>query len=187
MCNLRTLNPFLSLRHWGLLQTKIMIENTCRLSIATGVCVDGGSNLWFVIIMCAPDVRRTLTHFEENICFTFLLAFAQTISRAIFQNVWNDFLPKTHVSGFFFFFFFLWGQNGTYFRRFFGAKFTHLGQGTSPHILHMWNPPDIVVGPGLVGGTLIIPISSIYGMHRYENFATKLWKKVLERGTFLKG
>ena len=39
-------------------------------------------------------------------------------------------------------------------------------------------PPPI--GPSC-RGTQIILISSIYGMHRYENFATKLWKKVLER------
>ena len=36
------------------------------------------------------------------------------------------------------------------------------------------------IGPSC-RGTQIILISSIYGMHRYENFATKLWQKVLER------
>ena len=40
--------------------------------------------------------------------------------------------------------------------------------------------PLPLIGPSY-RGTQMILISSIYGMPRYENFATKLWKKVLER------
>ena len=43
-----------------------------------------------------------------------------------------------------------------------------------------WLIPAVLLqpspGPSCRGGTQIIIISSIYGMHRYENFARKLWK-----------
>ena len=60
------------------------------------------------------------------------------------------------------------------------VKFTHLG-GTFPYYsLHMWSysprpPPPL---DPLKGHPNISAILSIYGMHRYENFDTKLWESV---------
>ena len=45
-------------------------------------------------------------------------------------------------------------------------------------------PPTQVVGPR---GTQMILISSVYGMHRYGNLATTLWKKCWRRAPFWKG
>ena len=55
-----------------------------------------------------------------------------------------------------------------------------------PVHLHMWSsfPQPPPPGPR---GTQIILISSIYGMQRYENFATTLWKKCWKGAPFWKG
>ena len=45
-------------------------------------------------------------------------------------------------------------------------------------------PPTQVVGPR---GTQMILISSVYGMHRYGNLATTLWKKCWRGAPFWKG
>ena len=45
-------------------------------------------------------------------------------------------------------------------------------------------PPTQVVGPR---GTQMILISSVYGMHRYGNLATTLWKKCCRGAPFWKG
>ena len=65
---------------------------------------------------------------------------------------------------------------------------TYLG-GTSPYILHnvKFIPPPAPVVQKCCRGTQKIPISSMNGMHRYENLQPNYEKKVLGRGTFVKG
>ena len=69
-------------------------------------------------------------------------------------------------------------RNVTHVYRFFGVKATHLG-GTSPYYsLHMWSYSPSPPPHPLKGHSYNSAILSIYGMHRYENFATKLWESV---------
>ena len=74
-------------------------------------------------------------------------------------------------------------QNETHVYRF--LKSTHLGS-TFPvyltYIKFLPSPP-----PPSCRGTQIILISSIYGMHSYQNFAPKLWKKCCKGVLFWKG
>ena len=63
---------------------------------------------------------------------------------------------------------------------FLNVKSTHLGD-TFPYILYV-KPSTLVEGAPNI---LILPIKR---MHRYENFATKLWKKCRKGAPFyLKG
>ena len=119
---------------------------------------------------------------RTHVCWAILLAFAQTM--LIFQNFFHDFLPNfLQIWPMFRDF---WGvELGPMFTVFFsGEKSTHLG-GTFPYILHMWRSSPSPRAS--CRGTQVILISSIYGMHRYENSATKLWKKCWKGAPFWKG
>ena len=76
------------------------------------------------------------------------------------------------------------GQIGTHGYRFFFNSPICLAYPRIGPILHMWSSSPAAPDP-TCRGTQIILISSIYGMHRYENFATKLWKKSVGKGYLL--
>ena len=88
----------------------------------------------------------------------------------------------THVSGFF-------GercQNETHVYRFFLCK-VHQLWAAHPLISYICEVPSPATPCPSCRGTQIILISSIYGMHRFENFATNLWKKCWKVAPFWNG
>ena len=102
--------------------------------------------------------------------------FSNYVGLPIFQNFRHDFLTRfstnlTHFSGSF------GGRNETHVYRFFCVKSTHLGGTSTYYNLHMWSYSPSPLDP-LKGHPNNSAILSIYGMHHYENFATKLWESV---------
>ena len=120
--------------------------------------------------------------------------FSNYVGLLIFQNFRHDFFTRfstnlTHVSGSF------WRvEMRPMFTDFLCVgvcgcvcvcvKFTHLGGTSLYYSLHIWIYSPFPVHP-LKGHPNNSAILSVYGMHRYENFATKLWERV-GKSTFMK-
>ena len=126
----------------------------------------------FICMMCGPDLNRTQTHFQEKGDPCLLSDFANSCLNyiPIFQNFRYvfllDFLQIWSTFQDFFCCCILRGGGSKWdscLQTFFCVKFLHSGPLASCR------------------GTQIILISSTYGMHSLETFATKLWKKLLER------
>ena len=159
----------------------------------------GGSNLWFEIIMCVPELHRTLTHFEKkkrgDPCL--LIDFASVCSSyiPIFQNFRHDFLPNClhiwpmiqdlfvcWVVFFFFCFFFVFcflvrGKNWTHVYRYLCN--IHPYWSTSPYTFYISEVPH----PPIVVG---VPKSDFINLSNASlwEFRNQTMQKVLERGTF---
>ena len=139
-------------------------------------------------LSCGPDLHRTLTYFflgkthekgDPCLLSDFTSFLSNYVGLPIFQNFRHDFFSRfsinlTHVSGSF-----LGVEMRPMFTDFLCVKSTHLG-GTSPYYsLHMWSySPSSPHPDPLKGHPNNFANLSIYGMHRYENFATKLWESV---------
>ena len=154
---------------------------------------------------CGPDRHRTLTYFfrknkwkKTHVCWATLLFLKlcrptnfPKFQPWVFYPIFYKFNPRFGI--------FLGGRNETHVYRFLCVKSTHLG-GTSPYYsLHMWSYSPIPQPPPLhplKGHPNNFAILSIYGMHRYENFAqtmgkcwkgAPLWKSNISWNAWVKG
>ena len=133
-------------------------------------------------ISCGQDLHRTLTHSREKGNPCLLSNFPSFCSDLYLfsKDFYPIFYPFDPCFGI------LLGRGSKWDQPLpiFCVKSTHLGvtSGIPMHLTYVKFLPL-----GTCKGTQVFLISSIYGMHRYENFATKLWKKCWKGAHFWKG